>query len=374
MRARAVTLIRIAGIPIRCHWSWVAMLALLMPLLYWLYQPQAGVVGGWVLAGAAALLLSVSVVLHELGHALVARRYGQAVSGMTLFALGGATELTDAPPLPVRDFLVAMAGPLVSVVLAVLFVLAWWLLPLPMLAMLFLHLALTNGVMALFNLLPGYPLDGGRMLWAVLCFLTDDALGAARIAALAGRICGWLLLLAGMLYTFSVGDALNGVGITLLGYFLTRQATMAYRRFVVQHAFYNVQVHDVMQRVFRAVAPELPLDQFVGRYVLGQTDQGFPVLLAPEAEAPQPLLGMMTVRNLRQFQFNEWARTQVGEAMTPLHRLPTLLPEMPAGEAFRTLLESGEEQLPVIKGAVLLGVLRRRDLFGYIERQGQPLR
>jgi CBS-domain-containing membrane protein len=130
-------------------------------------------------------------------------------------------------------------------------------------------------------------------------------------------------------------------------------------------------VADLMQRAFRAVAPDLPLDQFVGRYVLGQIDQGFPVLSRPEADAPQPLLGMITVRNLRRFQFKEWSLTHVGEAMTPMHRLRVLPPEMPAGEAFRTLLESGEEQLPVIDGATLLGVLRQRDLLGYIERAGR---
>ena len=95
-----------------------------------------------------------------------------------------------------------------------------------------------------------------------------------------------------------------------------------------------------MQRVFRAVAPELPLDQFVGRYVLGQIDQGFPVLQLPDTDSPQPLLGMMTLRDLRRFQLSEWAFTHVGEAMTPFHRLRALPPGMPAGEAFRTLLES----------------------------------
>ena len=369
-----LTIATIAGVPIRCRWSWLGMLVLATVLLHWMYLPLAGPTGAWLLAAFAALLFCASVVLHELGHALVAQHYGLEVQAITLFALGGGTEISEAAPEPVRDMLVAVAGPAVSVVVALLGALLWWFVPAPALSTLALHLALTNGVVALFNLLPGYPLDGGRILWAVLYYLNDDAVGAAWVAALAGRVCGWLLFLAGLLYTFGSGDLLNGSLASLIGYFLARHAIIGYRRFSVQHALSNLSVHDLMQRGFRAVAPELPLDQFVGRYVLGQVDQGFPVLLLPEADAPQPLLGMITMRNLRRFQFNEWARTRVGEAMTPLHHIRALPPEMPAGEAFRTLLESGEEQLPVMDGAVLLGMLRRRDMFGYIERQRKAQR
>ncbi|HNP70702.1 MAG TPA: M50 family metallopeptidase [Kouleothrix sp.] len=372
MFARAFTIGRVAGIPIRCHWSWLAMLAFVAAMLHWLYLPSAGgALGAWVLATLAAVLLWASVLLHELGHALVARQYGLRVGGITLFALGGATEIGDGPANPVRDMLVALAGPLISLALALLFAVAWWLWPAQRLALLVLHLALSNGAMAIFNLLPGYPLDGGRVLWAVLSYLSDDELGAARVGAFVGRACGWVLLTAGLLYALGAGDVVSGAWMGLIGYFLVRSATLGHRRFVVQRMLSNVQVSDLMQRAFRAVAPELPLDQFVGSYVLSQVDQGFPVLQIPEADAPQPLLGMITVHNLRRFQFHEWAGTRVGEAMTPIHRLRLLAPEMPAGEAFRTLLESGEEQLPVIDGALLLGVLRRRDLVGYIERKRQ---
>jgi CBS domain-containing protein len=243
----------------------------------------------------------------------------------------------------------------------------WWVASDYALGLLALHLALTNGAMALFNLLPGYPLDGGRVLYAVIFFLTGEELAAARIAAWVGRVCGWVLLASGALYA-GTGDLLDGGWIALVGFFLVRNASLGYRRFVVHRLLSDVSVADLMQRVFRAVAPELPLDQFVGRYVLGQIDQGFPVLPRPDADAPQPLLGMMTLRDLRRFRLKEWGLTHVGEAMTPAHRLHALAPEMPAGEAFRTLLESGEDQLPVIDGTTLLGVLRRRVLVGYLDR------
>jgi Zn-dependent protease len=347
------------------------MLLLMVGMLRALYASYAEAPGAWAMAAAAGVLLSASVLVHEFAHALVARRYGLAIGGVTLFALGGVAEIADAPSAPVRDLLIAIAGPLASLALGLLGAAIWWNAAMPAISVLALHLALTNAIMAVFNLLPGYPLDGGRVLWAVLSFLTDDELFAARAAALAGRICGWLLLACGLLYGLSTGDLLNGGWLLLVGYFLIRSASLSYRRFVVQRLLSGVSVSDLMQRAFRAVAPELPLDQFVGRYVLGQIDQCFPVLSRPDTDAPQPLLGMITVRNLRRFQFSEWALTHVGEAMTPMYRLRVLAPETPAGEAFRTLLESGEDQLAVTDGQALLGMLRRRDLLGYLERKGR---
>ena len=368
MFSRALPIGSIGGVSIRLHWSWLAALLLLIAALSQIYGVGENSTIAWLLACAAALLLFASVILHELGHALVARRYGLPVHAITLFALGGVTEIADAPPEPVRDFLVAVAGPAVSLLLAVLSGLAWWFAREP-LELLLLHLALTNGAIVVFNLLPGFPLDGGRALWAVVAFLTDDELIAARVAVQAGRVCGWVLLGGGVFYSLVSADLLNGVLAGVVGYFLIRNAVIGYRQFVLRRTLSGISVADLMQRVVRAVPPELPLDQFVGRYVLGQIDQGFPVLQLPETDSPQPLLGMITLRDLRRFQLNEWAFTHVGEAMTPFHRLRALPPGMPAGEAFRTLLESGEEQLPVLDGATLLGVLRRRDLVSYIERR-----
>ncbi|HEU5101220.1 MAG TPA: site-2 protease family protein [Roseiflexaceae bacterium] len=370
MLTRALPISSIGGIAIRLHWSWVVSLLLVVAALGQIYGETLSSGEAWLTACAAALLLCASVILHELGHALVARHYGLTVHAVTLFALGGVTEIADAPPEPVRDFLVAIAGPAVSLLLTLLGGLAWWFAHEAM-ALVLLHMALTNGAIVLFNLLPGYPLDGGRALWAVIAFLTDDELAAARVAALIGRVCGWVLLAGGALYALANTDLLGGLLVGAMGYFLIRNATIGYRQFVLRRMLSGVQVSDLMQRVFRAVAPELPLDQFVGRYVLGQTDQGFPVVQRPDTDSPQPLLGMMTLRDLRRFQLSEWAFTYVGEAMTPFHRLRVLPPGMAAGEAFRTLLESGEDQLPVLEGATLLGVLRRRDLISYIERRSR---
>jgi Zn-dependent protease len=362
-----LTIGHIAAIPIRIHWSWMAVLLIVVGILSQIYAGITPGAGAWIMAAAAGMLLCVSVVLHELGHALAARRYHFTVRSITLFAVGGVAEIDAENTNPIQELLVAIAGPLVSLLLALLAGLVWWHSPWVALSLLALHLTLTNGLMAVFNLLPGYPMDGGRVLHATLWFLTDEELPAARVASQVGRGCGWVLIAIAIVYAVLVGDPLGAAWMGIVGYFLTRSATEGYRQLVLKRTLHGIAVSDVMQRVYRAVAPELPLDQFVGRYVLGQTDQGFPVLHKPEQDEPQLLLGMMTLRDLRRFTFNEWSLTRVGEAMTPAHRIRALAPEMAAREAFRTLLESGEEQLPVIEGGSLLGILRRRDLVRYIQ-------
>jgi Zn-dependent protease len=148
MFSRALPIGSIGGVSIRLHWSWLGALLLLIAALSQIYDGGADGNVAWLLACAAALLLFASVVLHELGHALVARRYELPVHAITLFALGGVTEIADAPPEPVRDFLVAVAGPAVSLLLALLGGLAWWAAPAP-LDLLLLHLALTNGAIVI---------------------------------------------------------------------------------------------------------------------------------------------------------------------------------------------------------------------------------
>jgi len=374
MLRNTLTVGRIAAIPIRIHWSWLMVLLIVVGLLSEVYAGVTSGAGAWLLAAAAGLLLCVSVVVHELGHALVALRYRFSVRSITLFGIGGVAEIDAENTTPVQELLVAIAGPVMSLLLALLSGLIWWNVLDAALSLLALHLALTNGLMAIFNLLPGYPMDGGRVLHATLWFLTDSELPAARAASRVGRICGWLLIFIAGCYAVFTGDLIGAAWIGLVGYFLSRSAVAGYRQLVLQRTLHGISVGDLMQRAYRAVEPELPLDQFVGRYILGQADQGFPVLRQPDYEGPQRLLGMMTLRDLRRFTFKEWAFTHVGEAMTPAHRLRALTPEMAAREAFRTLLESGEEQLPVIDGDALLGVLRQRDLVKYIQmRLKQPI-
>ncbi len=368
MILRAPTLIRIADVPIRIHWSWPAALAGVVLALGALYAGFTAYSGALIGVAGLVVVLCVSVLLHELGHALVARRLGIPVRSITLVALGGYTEIADEAASPLHELLVALAGPAMSLALALLGGLAWLISPWPPAGVAALCLALTNAVIAAFNLLPCYPLDGGRVLRALLWFLTGDELPGARAALEISRGCGWVLAGIGLAYMLTSGDALGGVCVMLGGYLMSRVTLRGYQQFVLRRVLRGVRVAEVMRANYRAVAPDMRLDHFVGRFVLGQTEQSFPVIGSPDYHSPPALLGMITIRNLRRFTLNQWPTMRVREAMTPLHRLRVLNPDVPASDAFRALLESGEDQLPVSDGQTLLGMLRRRDLPHHLYR------
>jgi Zn-dependent protease len=372
MERRTLTIAQIGGMPLQVHWSWPLGVLGLTSLLSMLYTREFGPLDAWLAGLGTAILLYAAILLHELAHGLAGHLSGLSVRGITLFGLGGRTEVDEARLRPIDELLVAAAGPLVSAILTI----GWWVAatqagPGPARTLAYAQAIINGGLLAI-NLLPSYPLDGGRILKAALWFLTDDELPAARSATLIARACGWGFLIVGAIYALASSDVAYGMVLGMVGFFLSRTAVAGFRQLTLQRALQGVSVADVMQRVFRAVEPELPLDQFVGQFVLGQVDQGFPVIHRPEEGDPQQLLGMMTMRDLRRFTFSQWTATRVGDAMTPASRVRALTPDSTADSALQTLLESGEELLPVVSDNALLGVVRRRDLLFFIRvRVGQ---
>lgn len=367
MYRHSLRLGRFGGISVRLHWSWLLMASFLLIALSQLYRTYAGGLDAVTFAALAVALLTLSVVLHELGHVLAARREGVPLRSVALFVFGGTTDLDEEALHPRAELLIALAGPAVSLALSALGAAAALAAGATLPGMVALQLAGANLLIALVNLLPGYPLDGGRVLRASLWFLLDDEIAATRATTRVGQICGWAVIAFGVVYGGISLQPLAGLLVVLVGYFVYRTAGVGYGQFVVQRTLTGVRVSDVMQPAFRAVAPDMRLDHFVGRYLLGQVDQGYPVIYRPDQEDPQPLLGMITVRNLRRYGLEAWAFTRVREAMTPADRVRILQPDMRAEEAFRLLMECDEEQLPVTDGAALLGVLRRRDLARFIQ-------
>lgn len=381
MGTRSLTLGRIAAIPIRLHWSWALIFGMLIIALRPVYAFYAcagrGPCGADLgLAAAMALLIGASVLLHELGHALVARRLAVPVQSITLFAFGGVAEVEVESPGPGAEFAIAVAGPAVSLLISAVAGLLAWLIPqpgatLPLLPLLAGHLAAANAIMALFNLLPGYPMDGGRVLRATLWFLGDELLPATRLAAQIGRACGAAIGIGGLAFGIAVAQPIAALWSALIGYFLFRTASGSYRQTLLQTVLNGVNVGDLMQRRFRTVTRELTLEQFVARYVLGQSETGFAVVEEDPSspDADPVLLGMMTLRNMRRFTTAQWALKRVGEAMTPLAQLPALSPQLPAFDALFLLNDNPDGLLPVADGLRLVGILRRRDVAIFIQVQ-----
>ncbi|PDW04297.1 site-2 protease family protein [Candidatus Viridilinea mediisalina] len=378
MFQHTLTIGRIATIPIRIHWSWGLVFGLLvvtMQPVYALYacgtpDPCGPGVG---LAVLMALLIGVAIVLHELGHALVALRLLVPVHSITLFAFGGVAEVERDAPSPQAELAIAIAGPAVSLLLALASGLIWWsyggVAAVAPVALLAAHFAVANGMMAIFNLLPGYPMDGGRVLRAALWFLGNDDLLATRNAARVGQLCGWGLALLGIIVAFATHQPLTALWMGLIGLFLHRTASMSHRQSRLQLALRGVSVGDLMQRHVRTVSRELSIEQFVARYMLGQAELGFAVVeTAPDAPQPR-LLGMLTINDLRRFKTNQWTMCLVGEAMTPRSQVLTLTPTMAAFDVLTELSSAPAGMLPVTEGDVLVGMLCRRDVAVFVQVQ-----
>lgn len=379
MPPRTLTLGSVAAIPVRLHWSWPVVFALLVAVVRPSYARLA--CGGLApcgadlgLAAALAALIGASVLLHELGHALVAARLTVPVRGITLFGFGGVAEMDAESPHPGAELAIAVAGPAVSLLIAAGAGLLWWASGGPAgpgsLALLAAHVGLANAAIALFNLLPSYPMDGGRVLRAALWFLDDEILPATRTAAEVGRACGVILGLAGAALAVALREPLLAVWSAAVGFFLFRSASDSHRRALVQTALHGVTAGDLMQRRLRTVGGDLTLEQFVARYVLGQADTGFAVVEPPEEPDGDPrLLGVITLRNLRRYTTAQWSERRVAEVMTPAAMVTALAEDTPAFEALYALNASPDGLLPVTDGPRLVGILRHRDLALFVQVQ-----
>ena len=361
----SIPLGRLFGIPIGIHYSWFVIAALITLSLggrFSATQPTWTPTLIWIVSTATAVLFFASIVLHELAHALVARASQLPVRSITLFALGGVAQIEKEATTAGREFWMAIAGPLMSVALGLSCLtvagqLGWTLqgevsgvLP----AMLG-WLGYINIALAVFNLIPGYPLDGGRVLRALLWRVYGDADKATRQAARAGQIVAVAFIIVGLLETFA-GAGLGGLWLALIGWFLLQASRANYLRVEVLRHLRDVRVADVMTRDQRGVNARASAQDLVedllraGRhYSLVTDDQG-------------AVVGLVTLGDVRRLDRDQWSNTPVGELMRPLETVRTVTPETPASDALEILAREDVNQLPVFEQRRLLGVLTRQQL------------
>lgn len=356
----AIRLGRILGVPIGANYTWFIALWVLTWSLARAYYPQ--VFPGfpdatyWAMGLASAFLLFGSVVVHELGHAVAARRYGIRTRGIILFLFGGVAQIAKDPPTPKSDLVVAAAGPLTSFLLAGLFRFIQEVTGGSALGVIIAYLAWINAGLAVFNLIPGYPLDGGRMLRALLWWGTGSMERATRIAAVAGRIAAVSFIAVGAIMAFT-RSVTGGLWLVLIGWFMDTAAQASYQQVVLREALGGVRVGDIMTRQLHTVDPNLSLDQVVADHFLPFKHGGFPVVWGDR------LLGLITLHDIKEVPKERRASTTVREVMTPLARLRVVKPSTSAYDAFVRMAEGGIGRLPVIDDdGNLVGILTRSDL------------
>ena len=353
-----VRLLTVFGIPINVNASWVLIYALITWTLAVGYFPRQlpGMepLAYWANGLLAALLLFTSVLIHELAHSLVAIRSGLTVRGITLHLLGGVSQLDDEPPDPRTEFLMAAAGPLASLVIAAALWLARLGVDAPWGDAILTYLIYVNTAVGLFNLIPGFPLDGGRVLRAVVWRSTGNLARATAIASRMGRGVAVGLVVLGAWQAFA-GAFLSGLWLVLIGLFLRQAASASESQATLASTLGQVPVSDVMTRdvvtvPWNASVADL-VQQFWARHVTS-----FPVV------AGGVVRGIATVHDVGKVPVESWERASVQNVMRPLTGSMTIAPTASALEALQRASTNGVGRLAVLDGTRLVGYLSLKDL------------
>jgi Zn-dependent protease/predicted transcriptional regulator len=358
---------RIAGIEVRIDSSWAVIALLITYSMYLrlsvLYPELSG--GGAVgLAILSAVLFFGSVLVHELAHALVAQARGIRVQDITLFLFGGATRAKVDSRGPGDEFLIALVGPLTSGLLAGLFgivaSLGRDLLSRPLAGTLG-YLAWTNLLLAAFNLVPGFPLDGGRLLRAAIWKTTGSLGRATQIASMAGQAVGWLLVAAGVA-SLLAGDLAGGIWFAFIGWFLVQAARSSYQELQLQQLLRGVEAEDVMAADLVRIPPELSLQEAVDDYFMRYDHGAFPV------EEQGRTIGLLTLRGIRRVPREQWPTHRVRDHMVPLSDQVVVAPDARMDGVLGKLQDSQANRVLVAQDGEVVGIITPTDLTRWLRR------
>lgn len=364
MNRQTISLGRILGIPIELDYSWFLIFGLLTWTLAVSYYPTEftdwPTAQYWLMGAITVIMLFVSVLLHELGHSIVALRYKIPVRRITLMIFGGVAEMGSEPPSAAAEFWMALAGPLVSVALTILFALMLlFVLGVELLLALIRYLAIINGMLAIFNLIPGFPLDGGRILRAIIWGVTHNMRRATFIAASVGRAFAFLFIFIGVWQLFG-GDLISGLWIAFIGWFLESAAVAQLQQQRIQDQLASHTVSQAMNRNPVTIPAEISLQQLVDHHILGRGRRSFVV------EWDSEVVGLLTLHHLKEIPRQEWSSTTAAEAMIPFAQVKWVEADAQLGAILKQMDRDGVSQLPVMRDDQLLGMLSREDVIDFL--------
>jgi Zn-dependent protease len=362
-------LFRLFGIQFTANWSWLLLFALLVYVGYSTFRGfRLGFsqVELWSLAVIAAVLSVFSLYAHELAHALVARAYGIPVRTISLFLLGGMAHITRESPSPRAEFLIAIVGPACSLVLGSIGVLVSWSLwgVAPAVGVLGLWMATMNIPLGIFNLVPAFPLDGGRVLRGVLWFAGDDLGWASTVAARVGQLAAVGLLFSGVWILFDGSSgALGGLWLIMIAWFMYAGAASSQYASTFQEALRRLTVASVMDRDFGRVQAGVSVQAFAEEHLLEPRSTA--AVAGAQSYAVYRddfVIGLLSLKQLGQIPMHSWGQTSIERAMLPIEAAPSMEPSAPALGALHLILEEGAEQIAVMAEGRLLGLVTRNDL------------
>lgn len=364
MNRGTISLGRVLGIPIGLDYSWFLIFGVLTWSLATSYYPVEfrnwPVAQYWIVAAATVILMFGSVLLHELGHSVVALRYKVPVRSITLFVFGGVAQIGGEPPSAKAEFWIAIAGPITSFALAILFSLMQPLVSTlaPILA-LAKYLVYINGSLGFFNLIPGFPLDGGRVFRAILWGTTRSLRTATLIAANVGRFIAYLFIGLGVWQMFR-GNFGNGLWIAFIGWFLESAASSQIQQQTVYDLLSDHLVSDAMHKQYITIFPDTTLEQIIHKHILGHGQRSLVV------KQDEQVVGLLTLHTVKAIPSSDWATTTAVQAMIPIAKMKWIHPDSKLEAALQEMDRDGVSQLPVMIGDQIQGVLGRDDIISFL--------
>ncbi|HLO27579.1 MAG TPA: site-2 protease family protein [Anaerolineales bacterium] len=383
---------KVFGVSVNIDWSWLLIFVLVTWSLASTFiqaHPEWTIFTQLGLALIAALLFFLSVLAHELAHSLVANARKHTVRSITMFLFGGVSNIQKEPTTPWNEFIITIVGPLTSFILGGLFILlgmgtrgallngvtvtnpAVLLSRLGPLSTIFIWLGSVNILLGFFNLIPGFPLDGGRVLRSILWGLTNNLVKATRWASWVGQAVAWMLILAGIAMIFGTRipflgtGVFNGMWIIFIGWFLQNAAAQSYRRVLVQDVLEDVPVKRMMLTELPTIPANMTAEDLVNHHIVGSDNRAFIVAEGDET------VGLVTIDDIRNLAPERRRNTPVREIMTPSKKLEVVAPEENVSEAFDRLQNKDIRQLLVMQGNKIVGLLRRNDIVRWLELQSQ---
>jgi Zn-dependent protease/CBS domain-containing protein len=357
-------LFRIAGIDIGIHYTWLFIFVFFSWTLAEAYFPayyKWSTTAYWITGVIASLLIFVSVLLHELAHSLVANARGIPVHSITLFILGGVSNMEEEPQKPASEFIMAIVGPGTSLLLAAIF---WGLTRLPgdktvPLAAIISYMAYINLLLGAFNLLPGFPLDGGRVLRSIIWGSTGSLSRATDIAGRVGQLFGWLFIGVGVFFLVQ-GDIFNGLWIAFVGWFLNSAADASRKEITLRERLSHFKVRELMNVNIETIRPETTVSEMVMNVFRRQPGRAVPVC------RDDRLVGIVTITDVKKIPQDQWGATPVERIMTtsPLY---TVVPEDNLNTAMQLIAHHDINQVLIKENEKCAGLLSRADIIRFIQ-------
>jgi len=367
MFGSSIKLFKVFGIEIRLDYSWFIIFALFAYFFGFIYFPSVlpGLNKGLLalITVITVIFVFISVLIHEMSHSLVARRKGTSVEKITLFLFGGMAQIEKEPETPYSELIMAIAGPAASFVVAAIFGVIWFFTKnIALVREPVGYLAIVNIILGVFNILPGYPLDGGRVLRAIIWKTTGNLERATFIASTVGRVIGFVLIAAGIFFIF-MGNFLNGIWLAFMGWFIQSSAQMGYRQLIFETSIKGIKVRDIMNENIVNVTKDITIQDLVDDYFMKYRFGRFPVI---EDEKTQRFIGVISLHDIKGVSKEEWPKVKIGDIVKSVSESEKVDMSMEISDAIKKMGKNDLGHLVIMSGNKLRGIITKSDVMRFI--------